>query len=379
MASLTQKLKDRISNQGPITFRDFMQAALYDPESGYYNTERLKIGPAGDYYTSSNVHAAFGASLARLFADLLGTNRDANSSTTTTDHFEILEAGAGTGQLALDILTALRAEHPDVYSRINYLIAERSPEMERRQRSKLKPHSGKVEWVGVTANGHPSVETVTGILFSNELIDALPVHVARAVPGGLEELLVTAPAERREDNSSDFCFSWGAPSTEEIRRYLEIAGARLSEGQIVEVNLDAAEWLRAVARILETGYLVTIDYGDVAGHLYSQDRMHGTLRSFYKHALAPSVLDRPGVQDITASVNFTALMEYGRHARLETVSFERQSAFLIRMGLIDRIAAMEMKADPMTDLRDRLAVKNLFAPGGSSDNFRVLIQRKLRT
>ena len=156
-------------------------------------------------------------------------------------------------------------------------------------------------------------------------------------------------------------------------------GVDLSEGQVVEVNLDAVDWLGALAARLGMGYLVTIDYGDIAPHLYGRDRRRGTLRAFHKHAIAPSVLERAGEQDITASVNFTALMEYGRDAGLETISFERQSAFLVRMGLIDRIAAMGIQPDEnLTDLKDRLSIKNLFVPGGASDNFRVLIQRKQR-
>jgi len=153
----------------------------------------------------------------------------------------------------------------------------------------------------------------------------------------------------------------------------------LSPGQIAEVSVDAVDWLQAAARALNSGYLVTIDYGDIAPHLYGEDRRTGTLRAFHKHRLAPSLLQRAGEQDITSSVNFTALMEYGRDAGLETLSFERQSAFLLRMGLIDRIAAIASQTDdPTTDLKSRLAIKNLFVPGGVSDNFRVLIQTKTK-
>ena len=121
---------------------------------------------------------------------------------------------------------------------------------------------------------------------------------------------------------------------------------------------------------------MTIDYGDTSAHLYGRDRAGGTLRSFYKHRLVESPLERVGEQDITASVNFTALIEYGRDFGFETVSYERQTAFLIRMGLIERIAAMQAADGSVDDLKERLAVKNLFVPGGVSDNFRVLIQKK---
>jgi SAM-dependent MidA family methyltransferase len=153
--------------------------------------------------------------------------------------------------------------------------------------------------------------------------------------------------------------------------------ASLPEGQIIEVGLDAIEWLRRASRAIKRGHLITIDYGDIAGHLYSPERREGTIRSFHRHRLVESPLERVGEQDITASVNFTALIEYGRDCGLEMISYERQSAFLLRMGLIDRIASMGASQN-LDDLKSRLAIKNLFVPGGVSDNFRVLVQRKLR-
>jgi len=279
-----------------------------------------------------------------------------------------------------------------------YLIAERSPAMEATQREKLVQYRDKVEWRSLTADGYPGVDSITGIVFSNEVVDALPVHLIRAAPNKLEELYIACGngpgpaaalslsteqlpesegASSRSPSASEFRFYWGNLSSQRIKQYIERMDVPLSDGQIVEVNLDAVDWLRAVTARLNSGYLVTIDYGDIAGHLYGQDRRRGTLRAFHKHAIAPSVLDRVGEQDITASVNFTALMEYGLDAGLDTISFERQSSFLIRMGLIDRIAAMRTQAEEdLTDLKDRLAIKSLFVPGGASDNFRVLIQRR---
>jgi SAM-dependent MidA family methyltransferase len=134
--------------------------------------------------------------------------------------------------------------------------------------------------------------------------------------------------------------------------------------------------LKAIG-ILDAGFLVTIDYGDRAALLYGADRREGTLRSFYRHQLTDSVLDRVGEQDITASVNFTALMDYGQEKGLETVSYERQASFLFSNGLIERTASLEKAPIEDQDVSARLAVKNLFVPGGVSDNFRVLIQRKL--
>jgi SAM-dependent MidA family methyltransferase len=222
-----------------------------------------------------------------------------------------------------------------------------------------------VEWRDLEEAERSPLEA---IFFSNELFDALPVHLLRLSSAGVEESYVSVISNRLRS-------IWKRPSTERLARYLQAMQVELSEGQIVEAGLDAIDLLARVSRAIERGYLITIDYGDVAGHLYSPERRLGTLRSFYRHRLIESPLERPGEQDITASVNFTALIEYGREFGLELMSYERQSAFLLRMGLIERIAAMGA-SETGDDLKSRLAIKNLFVPGGVSDNFRVLIQRK---
>jgi SAM-dependent MidA family methyltransferase len=361
---LERQLLSRIMRDGPIPFRDFMQAALYDPDMGYYNTARAKIGPEGDYYTSSNVHPAFGAVLARALVELW------QSSPAGKEPLTILEAGAGTGRLAFDILSALRDEHGHIFERLNYLIDEVSPAMRARQKDQLAAFSGRVGWQG---NGFDQYRG-DAILFSNELIDAMPVHRVRMHRGRIEEGYVAA----RQDANGEARLSmiWDKVSSERIIQYIERLGASLLEGQIVEVNLDALDYLKRAANAINEGYAVTIDYGDLAAHLWSADRAEGTLRSFYRHRLSGSPLERPGEQDITASVNFTALIEYGRDFGLEKVSYERQSSFLIRMGLIDRVGEIYAGSDAVDDLRERLLIKNLFVPGGVSDNFRVLIQKK---
>jgi SAM-dependent MidA family methyltransferase len=169
---------------------------------------------------------------------------------------------------------------------------------------------------------------------------------------------------------------WSKPSTKRLAEYIERIAVSLREGQIIEINLDAIDWIGRMAGTLEHGLLVTIDYGDTAQHLCTPDRRSGTLRSFHRHRLIDSPLERIGEQDITASVNFTALIEYGRDLGFELVSYERQTAFLTRMGLIERIAAEHDASDSLDDLKGRLALKNLFVPGGVSDSFRVLIQRR---
>lgn len=364
---------ERIRCAGRMTFRDYMQAALYDAEFGYYNTEPLKIGASGDYYTSSNIHPAFGAILAKTFVELWDQLDDKNA-------VALVEIGAGTGQLAFDVLQALRDEQAEVFQQLSYTIVEQSPAMQARQREKLKEYTGKVSWRELQELG-----PVTGIVFSNEVVDALPVHRVRFSRNAIEEQFVVVEkklcgvkSEIEKENDSEeekLEFVWHELSTERLAGYIKRAGVRFFAGQMIEINLDAIDWLEKMSCVIDKGFLLTIDYGDLAAHLYSPDRREGTLRCFYKHTLTDAPLERIGEQDITASVNFSALIEYGEDFGFEKVSYERQSNFLFRQGLIERIAAME-SAGTIENLKDRLAIKNLLAPGGVSDNFRVLLQKK---
>jgi SAM-dependent MidA family methyltransferase len=362
---LEKKLIERIDSQGPITFRDFMEIALYDSELGYYNTERLKIGAAGDYYTSSNVHPAFGAILARAFAELWQAVDDDGALPV-----HLVEMGAGTGQLAHDVLSALCEEHAELFARTRYTIVEQSPAMRARQAEKLSAFGESIEW-----RGFADLQSGVAIYFSNELVDAMPVHRLRFTRDSIEELYVGVESQQ-PGGGPRLAFRWGDLSTADLTSYLKRTGVKFFDGQLIEINLEVTEWLARLSQLIEKGFLMTIDYGDLAAHLYSSDRRDGTLRCFYHHTLIDNPLTRVGEQDITASVNFSALIDYGADYEFEKVSYERQTNFLFRHGLIEQIAAMDA-SDTIDDLQKRLAIKNLFVPGGVSDNFRVLIQKKV--
>jgi SAM-dependent MidA family methyltransferase len=377
--SLELKLIARIEHSGPMTFRDFMEAALYDREFGYYMTERPKIGLTGDYYTSSNVTSAFGTVVGRFLIKLL------NQVCSTDGDLTIVELGAGTGQLAADILSAIREEHRSLYNRLTYVLIETSPSMRTRQREKLDGFLDRVKWCELS-----QLSRVVGLVLSNELFDALPVHIVRESRGRLEEVYVTTVSNHintkpdsiglsvnEELTGSSFKYVWGDGSTSEVTEYKERFASTKSD-QLIEVGLDAVRLLSQISKMVHRGYVLTIDYGDLADHLYSQNRRSGTLRSFFRHTLVESPLTQVGEQDITASVNFSALIEYGSEVGLEPLSYERQVDFLTRNGLIEELAAMDFKHGGSVDaLRERLAVKNLLVPGGISDNFRVLVQKKL--
>lgn len=379
MTALAEKILAQLRDTGAMTFRDFMQAALYDRKLGYYNTERLKIGAAGDYYTSSNVHPAFGAILARAFVELW---RELDEQETP---LTLVEMGAGTGQLAFDVLTALGAEDAALLAQTRYVIVEQSAAMRARQQQRLSAFASQISWRRLD---ELAAAPLAAVAFANELVDAFPVHRLRWQRGGWQELYVVledAVENRRETKGETageatttgerLGLAWRAPSTAALADYIERFNLRPGDGQIVEINLDVLGWLAQLSRALRRGFLVTIDYGDEAAHLYAPERRAGTLRCFYRHTLNDAPLARIGEQDITASVNFSALIEYGRDYGFETRSYERQTAFLFRLGLLERVAAL-VAGGTLDDLQQRLAIKNLLAPGGISDNFRVLIQRR---
>jgi SAM-dependent MidA family methyltransferase len=358
---LELNLIEQIKRDGPLTFRDFMQAALYHPKLGYYNTVRQKIGAEGDYYTSSNVHPAFGAVLAKTFCELW--SRESNK-------LFLVEFGPGNGQLAHDILSALREEHHTIFDNLTYVLVETSPVLRTLQQQTLIDFERQVKWRSLD---ELSRQPMNGIAFSNEFVDALPVHCVRLSNASIQELYVTTAEGQGGLHLAPL---WSNPSTSRLTEYLERMEIALQEGGIIEISLDAVDWLERISLTLAGGWLVTIDYGDTAQDLYTPDRKSGTLRCFHRHVLTDGPFERVGDQDITSSVNFTALIEYGRDYGFELISFERQTAFLIRLGLIERIAAEYGSGKSEDDLMKRLAVKNLFVPGGISDSFRVLIQQR---
>jgi SAM-dependent MidA family methyltransferase len=383
---LELEIIDRIARDGPMAFRDFMEIALYDRRFGYYNTARPKIGADGDFYTSSNVHAVFGELLGDLFARLVDEDQRAGSGSNgpraVSEHPVLVELGAGTGRLAHDVLTGLSSDHPGLFERISYRIVEASPTMLALQKDRLESFGERVGWVSLE---DLESDPVSGVFFSNELIDAFPVHVVQRLGGRLQELFVVL-ADAMDGGTDQvpeaaaptpFAFAWGEPSRPGLSEYLARVDMTLADGERAEIGMEAIDWLERVARAQGNGFLVTIDYGDTARHLIRPAPLIGTLRSFRRHWLTASVLERPGEQDITSSVNFTALMEYGRDHGYDVVSYERQAAFLTRMGLFDRLSRIVSSDEGLDDLRSRLALKNLLVPGGMGENFRVLIQRRV--
>lgn len=360
---LGELLRRRITATGRITFADFMAACLYEPGLGYYTSPGRKVGAEGDFYTSSNVHQAFGRVIARELVQMWGC-------LDRPTPFDVIEVGAGGGQLALDIMDTLAELAPDCHGAVTYRFIEKEPSLREAQAEKLAAHTNRLAWSSPEEllSGNLSFR---GCLLSNELIDSFPVHLVEMTKEGLKEVYVTNAVEGFGEELGDL-------SAEELAAYLDMAGANLVIGQRAEVNLAAPSWIRGVAKALAQGFVLTIDYGYPANILYAPGRMNGTLLCYHRHTLEHNPYLRPGQQDITSHVDFSALMQAGEVAGLSTVWFGEQYRFLMGGGIIEELMALESRATSEGEkIRHRLALKKLMLPeGGMGDTFRVLVQAK---
>lgn len=362
MPSLTDRLRERIRLKGPITFHDWMQSALYDSEQGYYcRPDREKWGRAGDYRTSAERCALFGATFARYFANLyeqLGSPAAWN----------LVEVGAGAGHFAEAVLETLDQRFPQVFSATRYIIDEASPYSSSCAGQQLARFSERVEFKRLG-----ELEPVCpGIIFSNELLDAFPVHRVTMHAGELKEFFVGLNAD------GDFEWVIAEPSTGRVVEHFAQLNSRLAEGQVAEVSPEIEDWFRLAAAKLTSGYLVTVDYGAEASELYDQStRPEGTLRAFHRHVMTGDILARPGEQDITSSIDWTFVRRSGAELGLDSVVFERQDRFLLNAGLLEEL---EMRvrdaADESEKLRLRTSAREMILPGGMATSFQVLVQKK---
>lgn len=361
---LGQRLRERVRADGAVSFRDWMEAALYDPSEGYYTRADLaRWGRAGDYRTAPERSPLFAATFADYFA---GLHAELGSPPLWT----IFEAGAGAGHFAEGVLRTLRDEHPQVFSATRYAIDERSADARSRARERLHDFGDRVRFQELSAAG---ARGGIGVVLANELLDAFPVHRVTVRGGELRELCVAW-----DDAEGKFSWLEGEPSTPRLAQYFARAGVTLSEGQTAEINLEAEEWLKSAAVIFESGRLVVIDYGAEAEDLYtSPHRREGTLRAFHRHRFADDVLARPGEQDLTTTVDWTQVRTVCEALGLSVLSFERQDQFLLRAGLLDRLERMAAEAPSSADaVVLRSGARELILPGGMSESFQVLVVKK---
>jgi SAM-dependent MidA family methyltransferase len=363
--ALCQVIADRITetSQRRITFADFMDLVLYHPEHGYYSKKAVSLGKQGDFFTSVHLGADFGELLAIQFAqmwEILGRPVP----------FSLVEMGAGQGLLALDILHFLRERCLDFFPDLDYIIVEKSSALRQQQQQRLQGFP--VRWCNIEEL--PS-QSITGCFFSNELVDALPVHQFVLEQGQLQEIYVTT----KQNPNIEFLEVSGDPSTPQLEQYFHLIDIDLKtypEGYRSEVNLAALPWLSQVADRLQRGYLLTIDYGYSASHYYNPRRTQGTLQCYYQHRHHNNPYVNIGQQDITAHVDFTALEKWGERCGLNKVGFTQQGLFLMMLGLGDRIAALSHTKQPLSDLLHRRDALHQLADPLGLGGFGVLVQSK---
>lgn len=358
MTPLEKLLAERIRSNGPIPFADFMRECLYHPVHGYYS--KAESQRFVDYYTSVDVHPIFGRLLARKFAELwqkLGWPKD----------FALVEAGAGVGRLALQVLDFCEAKLPDFYDAAQYVAVERSAKRREQAASRLERHTAAGR---LRVSAEIPRQIPAGCIFSNELIDALPVHRVVMTERGLQEIFVGYEQSKFVD--------FVAPvSTCAINEYFAGQGITLQEGQHAEAGLEACDWIREVGRRIERGFVLTIDYGHHAAELFNEHHMRGTLLAYRGHCVGEDFYASPGEQDLTAHVNFTALETCGQRSGLQTEEFTSQTAFLLALGQPNEFADLyDLGQTEAEQVRARLQLKTLIHPEGMGERFQVTLQRK---
>ncbi len=358
---------------GKITYADFLRICLYHPARGYYAgfgpaAEEGARAPAADYFTSVDLHPAFGHLIAREVAVHLERLLKAGAS-----RVWVVEIGAGRGLLARDVLQALAATSPGVFARLRYLVVEPQAGWARVQRGNLLPEfAGVVEWVRAGGPGLP-LRGLQGVVLSNELFDAMPFHLVEGHAGALREIWVTV------GDGGALGETAGPLSDEHLRHGLEAEGVRLEEAQRGEVSPYAGAVALEMARALQAGAVIAIDYGDEAQGLYDvRKRPEGTMRCFFRHRLNTEPLARLGAQDITAHVDFTALAAAFSRGGLSVRRVERQGDFLRRHGLGELILKLEHDQPGLSRevfVRHRRALEALQDPRGLGGNLVITAVR----
>jgi SAM-dependent MidA family methyltransferase len=356
---LAASLADHIRACGPVTFAKYMAACLYDPQHGYYT--RAAQSPRRDYFTSVDAGPIFGRLLARQFQEMwVQLEKPAE--------FLLVELGAGSGSLAAQILNFTAESFPKFYSALQYVAVERSAA--RRATATTGPLAKHLAAARFAIVSDMPAQISCGCIFSNEFFDALPVHRLVREGSDLREIYVGL-------GTNGLCEQFGPLSTPALAEYLTEQGITLQEGQQAEINLEACEWIKEIGARLGRGFVLTIDYGHEAEELYDHRHMRGTLLAYEKHRASENFFRAPGGQDLTAHVNFSAMVSHGSQARLQRTGFTSQSNFLLSLARHSDFADLQSSAMTETQqTRARLLFKTLIYPEGMGETFQVLMQHK---
>lgn len=358
---LINKIKKMISDseQGSISYSDFMSLALYDYNDGYYMKDRKKIGKEGDFYTNSNVHSVFGKVLARIFVQLV--QKDILPPT-------ICEIGAGTGRLACFILNEWEKIDPITYAELQYHIIEMSPYHRREQLSTIQKIE-KVRQYGSIDEMCSTIGKFTGFVLSNELFDAFPVDVVQRKGNEIYEARVSV----EDDALTEVLI----PSErEELLDWLRENSISLRNGQRMEIPIAMNQWLEQSKDWLQKGLMLTIDYGYTKEEWMEPIHREGSLRGFYKHQMIRDPLLHPGDMDLTTHIHLDTLIEKGEQVDLTLLAMLKQYQFLLRGGILEYLQE-HYDPNPFSEVsKQNRAIRNLLLDDGISASFTVVIQTK---
>ena len=352
---LSDIIKNRILVQGPISFHDFMEMALYYPDLGYYSSSPDKIGKQGDYYTSPYFTNVFGNVLAKQLEEMW--------LLTGKKNFTIVEYGAGMGSLCVDILRRLK-HSKKLYENLNYCIIEKSEAMRQNEKKIIGPDliNEKIVW-------YDSIEEIpsfTGCVLANEVLDNFSVHKVIMKQNELKEIFV--------DYDKGF-IEVLKPAPDDLKEYFAALGIELPNDFCAEVNLEAIDWIERISSSLEKGFVITIDYGYPSSELYQSYHRLGTIVCYNKHTVNDLPYENIGQQDITAHVNFSALKIWGAKHGLNNCGFTNQSQFLLGLGLTEHLRKLEKHEKNNFEVRKKLMLLHTFLMS-MGKKFKVLIQQK---
>jgi SAM-dependent MidA family methyltransferase len=363
---IVARLRDEIAASEPITFARFMDVALYDPEDGYYRAAERRPGRSGDFLTAPEATPLFGISIARQIADCwerLGSPAQ----------FVLREYGAGVGGFAYDILAGLSEASPGAFAAIEYRLVDVNEAV-------LGDALAAMSQVGLSekveaelAESGVALEPIEGVVLANEVADALPVHRLVWRDGEPRELLVGW----RDGWFAEFEGSCSAEALQSVEQLLANDEVGFSDGDRFEVSPAAANWFRQSVEALRRGYSLTIDYGYPAVELYRAHRLEGTVRGYAGHTVTDDPFLRVGRQDLTAHIDFSALIRAGETAGMRLAGLTTQGDFLAALGLGQHLVAMQQEPGITMEqyLAAQAAVLRLIDPAGLG-RFRVLAMAK---
>jgi SAM-dependent MidA family methyltransferase len=354
---LRQKIEQEIRERGPIPFSRYMELCLYDPELGYYSRDAKQFGKAGDFYTSSDVHAVFGRLLARQFDEMW-------RALSSPEHIDLVELGPGRGLFAQDVLDWSRKKFPDFFCALHYVLIESSSALRLRIKDNLRHHlePGKAELIALFPLNEAA--TVNTIVFANEFFDAFPVEILSA-KGSL----------RIDARDGRFIEAWTQPSPDEME-FLDRYSIHPEPEERVEAPLAAHHSMEQIASSIQRGFLLAIDYGYTREEQLA-GRHRGTLKALRQHSVSANPYEAPGEQDITADINFTALASAAEKHGMQTYKLVTQSQFLMGIGETNQFAdAFEEARLPQERTKVALQLKHLVTPAGMGESFHVLIASK---